>query len=367
MNAYFFCVPPTAMNETRYQHLAIALAEGFEMLGIPFSANISTWFRSPGRRPLFQNDPAIDPRECAVIFFTEDWFLSGNSLPEFVNDKGLRPLLVYLDSEDGGDVVSLRPEFRRFDVVLRASYQKNARYPGNFEPWAFGLTQRIIDATADGPTFAARRRRILVSYRHTKFPHTVRLYVDRAILKRLASTAPTERYFESAETLSDPLVELLKIQTGGRHSPPYYRQLKDSMASAAFGGFFISRFTSNPASLATKLSRRFFLHTGLPAGQILQWDSWRFWESLAAGCVTLHLDLEKYGCLLPEMPVNWRHYAGIDLHDVRSSAAKFAAALEPTSRLGESGRAWAIEHYGPRAVACRFLRWLDRHRPYRPA
>ena len=87
----------------------------------------------------------------------------------------------------------------------------------------------------------------------------------------------------------------------------------------------------------------------------MRWDSWRFWESLSAGCLTLHLDFNKYGFLLPEMPIQWQHYIPIDMEDPVASVDRFMASRLRWAEIAESGRQWAIEHYCPAACARRFL------------
>ena len=93
----------------------------------------------------------------------------------------------------------------------------------------------------------------------------------------------------------------------------------------------------------------------LQSKRIIQWDSWRFWKSLAAGCVTFHVDFEKYGLHLPVMPENWRHYIGIDLDNVQEAVERIADEPEIVERISTEGRLWALEHYSPVPTALRFL------------
>jgi hypothetical protein len=93
----------------------------------------------------------------------------------------------------------------------------------------------------------------------------------------------------------------------------------------------------------------------LKSHTIVQWDSWRFWESLAAGCVTFHLDFEKYGIDLPVMPENWRHYIGIDLDNVQATIDRITANPEILEYIAQEGRSWAIKNYSPVPTALRFL------------
>lgn len=91
------------------------------------------------------------------------------------------------------------------------------------------------------------------------------------------------------------------------------------------------------------------------------WDSWRFWESLAAGCATFHVDFDKYGIQLPLMPENWRHYIGIDLDNINATVDMIADDPEILERISTEGRRWAIDNYGPVPTALRFLETLSSH------
>jgi hypothetical protein len=93
---------------------------------------------------------------------------------------------------------------------------------------------------------------------------------------------------------------------------------------------------------------------------VVRWDSWRFWESLAAGCLTFHLDFEKYGFLLPEMPMPWKHYIPIDMADPVGSVERFMDSRSRWSEIAHGGREWALKHYSPTACARRLLRLMPR-------
>ena len=93
--------------------------------------------------------------------------------------------------------------------------------------------------------------------------------------------------------------------------------------------------------------------------KVLQWDSWRLWESWGAGCVTFHLDFEKYGVTMPVMPENWKHYIGIDLDNVQQAVDRIKNEPEILEYVAEEGRKWAMEHYSPLATARRFLKIVN--------
>ena len=88
---------------------------------------------------------------------------------------------------------------------------------------------------------------------------------------------------------------------------------------------------------------------------VLRWDSWRFWEALACGCVAVHLNFEDYGFHLPVMPETWTHYIPLDLANLTASADAIWERRDEWPRIAEAGRAWAIEHYAPAPTAERVL------------
>ncbi|MBY0431318.1 MAG: glycosyltransferase, partial [Rhodospirillales bacterium] len=94
----------------------------------------------------------------------------------------------------------------------------------------------------------------------------------------------------------------------------------------------------------------------ITAGPVVdRWDSWRFWESLAAGCATVHLDFQKYGFLLPEMPRPFQHYLPIDLENPSEIVCFLRDQPEKLAEIASAGRDFALQYYSPDRVAARFL------------
>jgi hypothetical protein len=309
---YFYLLPQGRVaNATRYQHPAIVLGEGFASLGISFASNVDQWPPSPGAIPLFRADPAIDSYSC-----------SG---------------------------------FPKFDIVLRSHFGASTPYPPTFHPWAFGLSNRIIDGTASQP-LDVRVRRLLVSYRHTRHPHAIRLYMQRNLLDRLTGPLTAYQYEEHSRGASEgPLAEHLWRLTGRRHSDRYYSVLRQSTASACFGGYFLTNFPRDERHVLSRFMKRAITRLHLRTRRITQFDSWRFWESLAAGCATVHLDLDRYGARLPVMPRNWEHYIGLDLDRLDDDIERMVGDPTLIDRIGAAGRLWSLATYGPRPTALRFL------------
>jgi hypothetical protein len=354
---YFFLAEhgPAAEAE-RYQHMAIALGEGLAQLGIPFVSSVDYWPAAPNTVPLFRSDPTVDPAGCSAVVFTTDWFAEGNAIPHRLFAGPSRPVSVYLDNVDGNRLRSFDPGFPKFDLVLRGHYTAAMPYPPGFRPWAFGLSNRILAATEPAVPAAAREQRLIVSYRHTAYPHSVRLYLERHFLSKLAAKLPVYRFKDDFRLdAPDALTEHLWFLTGRRHSKRYYRELCESTACACFGGFFVPAWPRDERHVLSRLMKRAMTRLRLRSGHITQFDSWRLWESFAAGCATVHLDLEKYGAVLPVMPKNWEHYIGLDLDHLDADIDRMLADPGLLARIGDAGKAWAIATYGPAPTARRFL------------
>ena len=148
-------------------------------------------------------------------------------------------------------------------------------------------------------------------------------------------------------------------QTGRRHYPQYYRRLTSSRACFAFGGFFAPRFSRNLDSLPLRIAYRVVQELGMRTRAVVQFDSWRFWESLAAGCLTLHVDFDAYGCRFPVQPVNWRHYVGFDFRHLSEDVRRLRDSRSQWEDIACAGQEWVLQNYSPKAVAERFLGLLE--------
>ena len=363
-----------------YNDAILYLAEGLREKGVQLSANRPYWpLDAEGRDWLLQPVPGLDPRECAAIVFSTYWFhhlspldyrVSGAPMPEEFLQPGRAHRLVLLDPEDGYMTTSWQPLFRRFDLVLRAKYNARCAQPANARPWVLGSTQRIRQAVGAPPALASRRRVIVCNFGFThQFPHGVRTVALDRLLQPLSRHFPLDtRKTPGGTKPAEPWARRMWEQTEGKHQPDYYTQLATAQCVACFCGEFIPGLPFNPAPslvggrraalrlAAYKISSRLLRRTD----RIIQWDSWRFWECLAAGSVALHVDLEKYGVSLPVMPVNWRDYIGFDFEHLERDLARFRSLDSVAlARIAASGHRWAEEHYAPAAAAQRFLAHLE--------
>jgi hypothetical protein len=372
-SVYFYC----RSEENNLQEDVIAIAEGLEALGISHFANTNYWQRSttPGDF-LFKHDPAVAPDDCDVVIVSYTWptwidpvtyRADRRPLPAGLFKPGRRYRTVYMDSHDGYRTVSWEPEFRPFDVILRAKFNQRLWHPPNVRPWVLGLNQRILDATANAPAFADRAARLLVNFGASHpYRHGTREMAARTIEPRLAAMMPLDR---TKDDLSTPPADahdaLMWRQTGHRFARAYYERLKSSQAVACFCGDLIPPAPYEHADryLAggnrARLRRWWFESLGRfdsRPPRAIQWDSFRFWEALAAGAATVNLDLERYGVALPVMPVNWTHYIGVDFDRVDDTIDRLRSDPGVFERVGRAGHEWARQHYSPRALAERLLR-----------
>ncbi|MEY2831241.1 MAG: hypothetical protein RLZZ574_499 [Cyanobacteriota bacterium] len=354
---FFYCYPMGSPEEPYYQDLAICLGEGLKQLGIPFYADRNYWQLSPKSSDcLFQHDPRFGPDDCKVVIMNHQWFRGGGTIPARLFHSERKYVTVYLDgTDDVNQTYSFEREFNQFDLILKTHYSSKSQYPRNFYPWAFGLSQRLLNELDCISPWVERQQNLLVNFRDNG-SHSVRNILPKLFFPEIDKVLSVNKAGEAYEKFpSEPYHRLMWEQTGRRHYPNYYHRLQQTAACAAFGGYFLATYPRNPASFGSRLLRKLIDELGWHSDRVLQWDSWRFWESLAAGCLTFQLDFAKYGLVLPVMPTNWQHYIGVDLKDVSAAVDQLKGEPELLAKIASQGREWAIANYAPEAVAQRFL------------
>lgn len=356
-----------------YQPLSVCLAEGFKELGIPFYSNINYWRTSPDREEyLFCHDPRVIHEDCSIVILEKSWFFQSPSFPKNLFHPERAYITVYLDDSDGPTLWN--PEFRNFDFIFRTHYNRKSQYPSNCNPWVFGLSNRVLRETNNLLNFQDRARSLLANFRVDQDQLELSncwLKVDQGLLRIAQGLLRVDyplrqiarhQFFPLLQDIlsiddridnfedypSDSYHYLQWVQTNSRHYPNYYKRLKEVAGCACFGGCIVPI----PATGETIVE---------------WWDSWRFWESLAAGCVAFHVDFEKYGIQLPVMPKNWQHYIGIDLDNIQNTVDRITEDREILEKISIEGRRWAIENYSPLPTALRFLQtitssalWLEK-------
>lgn len=368
---YFYC----RNDPGNLQEDVIVLAEGLRELGVPYYASCDYWQEAVNGPHLLRHDPDVTPDDCDVVVVSYTWpywirmktfDLVRRPLPAGLFRAGRRYRTVYMDHHDGHRTVSWDPEYRQFDLILRAKLNRRAWHPANMRPWVLGCTNRILRETAAARTYGERRSVLLWNFGASHpYPHPARDHARAALLPRIRGTlAVDEALDDLAVPPADAYEALMWRQTGGRHARAYYERLATSQAVACFCGDLIPPLPyRNPECYLVggnraKLRRVFFDLLGRVDPRPLravQWDSFRFWEALAAGCVAFNIDLERYGAALPVMPVNGEHYVGIDWNRLDETMERIVSDPDRLERIAAAGRRWMLAHYSPRRTAQRFL------------
>lgn len=314
---YFYLHP--GPYDPGYRHYAIhALAQGLRRAGVPLYSN----FNAPG----FIFSPFRSAESRLVVFsltHMESW---GQYAQAVASYKGHKFLLCMADFAN-----QIVPPEGTTGLVAHDSGALVTQ--GDRLPWAFGYTDERLAQCSHPKPFKERSSVMLRNFRPSA-AQGVRLALDLALLPHLEKEFAVDREIDQA----------------------HFDRLKSCSACLAYGGDFAenilrSHFYAEQPALKQQLSIWKFVHE--PA--ICRWDSWRFWESLACGALTLHLDLEKYGCKLPVMPVAWKHYIPVDFAEPKATVERMMAEKSRWAEIAEAGREWAIQHYSPDAVASRFM------------
>lgn len=337
-------------GQPNFFHLSICIAEGLKQLGIPIYANKTLWLTNQETQEyLFTSHANVHPNDCAicVAYFSGleglGWY---HPMSDVITELDHDLVLILVD---GNDIELNFTGIERFKYVLRTHMINQISYPSNYVPWAFGISDRIKMATEIEQPFSHRKAELISVFR-SSVNQGVRLAMEFCFLPHVHSRIKVNRQLlinsENSSSLN-PFHQLYFSQIKTHHNPEYFETLKNSQFCCTYGGSFyygdlIESNQQNNCSTEQK-----------PC--ILRWDSWRFWESLAAGCVSIHLDFDQYGFCLPIKPVNWEHYVGIDLANAKETAERILDQPELMEKISIQGRQWALENYASIPVACRFL------------
>jgi hypothetical protein len=365
---YFYCTSPTSPEKTHYPHNPVCLAEGCRELGIPVYSNVTNWQISVNNKEhLFTHNPDIQPSDCSVVVLDQGWIdVDKKPLPADLFQAGRNYLTVYIDLSDGAITSSWKPEFRQFDYILKTHMLEGYQYPANFHPWFFGISNRMVAYLQDALDSRQRKRNFLITFRNTLNQHSLRKWMYQVLTDQMATTLEIDEWSDdfglsqiSNESMDIDNDALYWKQTGRRHNPYYYLALKGSLTSACFGGFFSLPFFKNHATKTGVLSKRLLSKWTVPTSTIVQWDSWRLWESFAAGCVSIHADFDQYHFALPVKPENWKHYIGVNCNHPKTTVERMLDKPDMLHTIAEQGQKWAIEHYSPLPTTIRFLTLLQ--------
>ncbi|NKB45326.1 MAG: hypothetical protein GKS03_13720 [Alphaproteobacteria bacterium] len=311
-------------------HFSGCLVEGLLALGIPVKTNATTLTSRPVSMPLARfdlNSIKSDPLTGFACYLVD---ISTNNT--FIPFEGVDPAPVgYITTSD----ISTFCEVPSPHLLFAAHDSIAAVKPGVRIPIAFGLVDRLAKNSA-GESPTEDREQIAVDTFRPTLQQGVRALLELAFIPSLEKRMPVNRV----------------------NLPPreYYGALMNSALCLAYGGEFYSPIMKNDwfkQNQPDLYAHHSFAH--LDPAAVLRWDSWRFWEALAAGCVVVHLDFEAYGFNLPVMPEAWKHYIPIDLANPSASADEIWTRRSEWPAIAKAGQAWAFEHYTPTPTAERIL------------
>jgi len=358
MKAFFYC--DTYKNTDLAYHDFVCIAEGLLSLGVECYGDRNMYLPDGQKEYLIRFDEKQSPEDADLVFFHYLLYRQGKKIADkkithFTKLPDRNFTCVFIDAEDGMRTPGFEKGAQSCDVVLKSHYNRKYKYPKNFIPWQFGLSNRMIEAVHPLP-FKQREQAFLVNFR---VKHQLRDFLNnrlRAIVEKSLIWDNSISDLEKEKLTGKDL--LFWKQTGGRHYPSYYDKLSKTVACACYGGVFAipwgnyNKYTAKIARLLNDLIPLF------PWDRVRQWDSWRLWESWVAGCCVVHVDFDKYGCQLPVMPQNKIHYLGIDLDNLEDFEASICdkALLE---QIAENGKKFVLQHYSPEAVAGRLLQTLN--------
>ncbi len=362
----FFIIPPN-YYKGEYQHESICLAEGFQELGVEFYGVNEYWFDLDTGKYLIQKAP--HDFKADIHIYNQYYLIH---FPEESTRVDYSLINILIDVEDGlYSAYSSRNIYSRFNLILRSHFNKKIKYSAyhpNIQPWAFGLSKRImnqIDKTQDSMV----KDQVLINYR-------VNQSIRDLALEQF--TPPMKNKYKICNYTTDTSEQALELfskrdlsfwtQTNKRHDPRYYELLNESLLTYAFGGFLhIKPFATNRINrqlqIYYELKKNILEKTRRDTSDcylISQFDSWRWWEALYSNTCPIHMNFEDWNWVLPEMPLEGVHYWGVKRFEFEQSATKLLAlSRQEILEIGKKGRSWVSEHYSPVAVAKRFLRIMN--------
>jgi hypothetical protein len=361
-----FHIVPQEHPLIRYQHETVALCEGLQELGLEFFGSDNYWYENEKNGYLVKK--ASPDYNSDVDVYSTFYF---RAFPEAINFVNYNKINVFIDREDGLYGEYGNPKYKRFNLILRTHYNKNinyAYYNKKIKPWAFGLTNRIIQAV-DQQEKEPILDRIFMSFRLT---HDLRSRAVNEMSPVISAKFPIFEEITMSLKNYDPTFasdtdRLNWLQSGHRHDPKYFRLLNTSRLTYAFGGFIYPKpFATN------RIVRQLQVLSGAKANilkrfgkdnskcyMIDQFDSWRLWESFYSSTCPIHMDFEYWGWVLPVMPKSKIHYWGVEGFRFKEAAEELLAVKkESLEQITMEGRKWSAENYSPIATAKRFVEMI---------
>jgi len=358
-----------------YDAGVIHLAEGLKKMGYTFFSNRNYWKTGINEDYLFRYNKDFDPTvDADVVVLSNKWAehmdlvsfkLVSLPLPGWLFNASRKFLLVYLDLRDGYKTVSYTPPFRRFDFIFRAHKNSKTFNWNNIHPWILGFGNRILKEKKNISVENKNYQMAVNFYFSHPYVHQLRALAEKKIISKF-DPAFINRKITSKEKPFDEFSKLMWEQTYGLHNPEYYKHTEQTLLVAAFCGELVPGLPNDPSVYLrggnkAKIKNQWshLLSAVIRTEKrLIQWDSWRFWETLALGSVPMHVDIAKYGVELPVMPVNWKHYIGVDLNNINKTIEQIIEEKDLIYKIAKEGNEWCMTNYSPEASTKRFLKTI---------
>lgn len=373
-----FYLVPGDYPKAAYHHELVAVAEGLKDLGMKYYGTLDYWKEPDTNKYLIEKAPKNYEAEVNIYSVYYFYFYKGE-----IDKVDYSKINIIIDKEDGYYSLFSDRQFHKFDIILRTHYNKNIPYhyyQKNVKPWAFGLSNRIIqsiDASINTPI----EDKVYVNFRVNHNLREMAYEKFNPIISKkypidFSTTLPsiTERPFKSdiikeeTNQIFSETDKLYQLQTGFRHDLNYYRKLNSSILTYAFGGIvYVKPFLTNrllhPKHQVYKLIHSGYKYINADISKLVfinQYDSWRWWEALYSNTCPIHMNFNDWGWLLPEMPENKVHYWGVNKLNFEESATQLMQLhRDDILQIGLNGRIWAKKHYSPVATTNRLLSLIN--------
>jgi hypothetical protein len=311
---------PKAVND---QHTLIVFAQGLKELDIPFSGNRDFLQDYEASTFLIPKGP-VDP---SAVLVTINPQLFEQDLATLKN-----PLIIFniRDEWNAGELDRFIP---RCQLYFRSSFHLSNQNP-KIKPFAFALSNRILEATEDTDMSQWSERELTILEAHRVTDHDTRILV-KCFYKSGECPIPVTFYNDQYSEPTDPLERFLWGQSGRRHSMAYYDRLKSVQMLDAHGGY-------------------------MKPTKLVQIDSWKLWEGFAAGCLVIAPDFKLYGIKMPYDLIAFKHYFPIRYDKLKDSYELLSKLTEEQKRkIAREGRLYVRRNYGPEGMAKYVLGQLE--------
>lgn len=319
----------------RIFHTTACIAQGFIELGfkvrsnVPFSLEnidsrgISTPFSLTTPPPFHEINEASDG---LFIIDVTHGFGPYEELIKYLNKKSF----FIINMADSANFQDFPAGFK----VATAHYNKYAVREGKFFPMPFGLSVDIINLSSSFNLVDNRRPKIIQNFKPS-LSQGVRNFLAVSLEKRLESLDLMSYEYFAGRDYAESLARTMFICAYGGE---IYRDLN---RARLYGD---NSFESNQTYKFKRLTEEYV---------VLRWDSWRFYEAMAFGCLPIQLNLEDYGMKV-NVPISLGDYIPINLRNLDHAVQKIDVIknnYEEFNRASNESRAWSVLNFSPRALA----------------